>query len=367
MPPTLRRLLAVAAVLVVATAGTTLPAAAASGVPGAAGDDGDLASFGVAPAQADHADDRPYITMTAAAGSVLYENVALINMDDQPIDLDVYPADVVMADGGGLSLTPRDRPNAGAGAWIAVTGPTTVTVPAQTPDGGYGSVVIPFSVTIPADAEPGDHVGGVVAALRTTGRGANTPTIELEQRVAARVYVRVQGPVEPGLEVRDIRATHHRDGVLGAGSATVRYTLANTGNVRLAVDSSVTIAGPFGLAATSADGEPVAELLPGATAELSVEVPGVLPLVRDTVTVHATASAPAAGDDPGLREVTAEATLWVVPWLVLGLLLLLVALVVWRRRVRAVRRRQLAAEAVPSAEPGTPTEPASSAVPTPSR
>ena len=120
-----------AAVVLTATVLLTVPAAAAptpEPVPGASaesasGDEAapqDLVSFGISPAGADRPDDRPFLSMTAPAGAVVYEHVALINQDDVPVSLEVYGSDVVMAEGGGLSARAKADPSTDAGSWITV-------------------------------------------------------------------------------------------------------------------------------------------------------------------------------------------------------------------------------------------------------
>lgn len=303
-----------------------------------------LVSFGIAPSGPERPDDRPFLQVGAAPGSVIYEHVALINQGDEPIELHVYAGDVVNADSG-LAVTPRAEESAGAGAWVGFGGLEKVVVPAQTPESGYGYAVVPFTVTIPTNAEPGDHSAGIVASLITVGRGGeNAPSIELEQRVAARVYISVDGAAKPGLEVVGVDAEYAQGALVGRGSVEVSYTIRNTGNVRMAVEPAVEVAGPFGLLAESADGERVDELLPGSEVRQTVTVEGVWPLVREDVTVSAVAMAAPGGAEPGLGTVTATAVVWAIPWVVLMLLLLLVGLVtVWlRRRHRRPKGRRVA-------------------------
>ncbi|WP_024287403.1 hypothetical protein [Cellulomonas sp. KRMCY2] len=299
----------------------------------------DLVSFGISPAGVDRPDNRPYLSMAVPTGAVVYEHAALINQDDAPVSLDVYGTDVIMADGGGLSARAAAEVSSDAGSWISIVGPTTLEVPAQTPDTGFGYVVVPFTVTIPADAEPGDHIGGVVASLVGVGAGGeNAPSIQLEQRVVARVYIRVQGELDPRLEVSDVVATWLPGAAFGAGSMSVDYTLRNTGNVRMAVEPQVEVTGPFGLLSSSADGARVDELMPGGETRITTVVQDVWPLLRETVTVHATAVAGTGGEDPGVGTVSAAVQTWALPWVILGVLLLVLAALV--RRVLRARRRQ---------------------------
>jgi hypothetical protein len=323
---------------------TPTPSASSDGqTPTATADPQDLASFGIAPAGAERADDRPFLAMSAAAGSVIYDHVAIINQDDQPIDLNVYAGDVIMAEGGGLSVRARADKNTDAGSWITVDGPGTIAVPAQTAEHGYGFTIVPIAIAIPANAQPGDHIGGLVASLVTSGQGTNTPTIELEQRVAARIYIRVAGDLAPGLTVTKVKASWAPASLLGKGAVTVTYTLRNTGNMRMAIDPAVTVAGPFGLLPRSAPGDRVDELLPGGETTQTATVEGVWALVRHNVTIDARVVAPTGGEDPGLGTVSASTVMWAIPWLALGVLLLLVALIVYAQLRRRRRRRRDAA------------------------
>lgn len=307
----------------------------------------DLVSFGISPGRADRPDDRPYLSMEAPAGAVVYEHVALINQDDQPLTLDVYGTDVVMAEGGGITARARADASTDAGAWLTVDGPTSVEVPPQTVDTGFGFAIVPFRVTIPANAEPGDHVAGLVASLVSKGVGGeNSPGIDFEQRVVARVYVRVAGALDPHLEISDVTAAFVPGPLLSAGSVSVSYTLGNTGNVRMAVAPEVALAGPFGLLGAGSKGDRVDELMPGGSVEQTTTVSGVWPLVRETVTVSATALAATNGTDPGIGTVSTTVSVQAVPWaalVILVTLLLGLALLEVRRRRRAARRARRAA------------------------
>lgn len=316
---------------------TPAAAAAAADGDGGAAEEQDLISFGIAPADADGADNRSFIELTAPAGSIIYDHVALLNQDDAPIDLNVYGADIVPGASGGAEVRARAEDDVDAGSWITIEGPETVSVAEQTAEHGYGYTVVPIAIAIPANAQPGDHIGAVVASVNARGQGGDgSPGIDLEQRVAMRVNVRVAGELEPGLTVTDVTATFAAGSLVAAGSAEVTYTVTNTGNVRMAVEPSVEVAGPLGLLARTAAGERVDELLPGGTATLTTTVPDVWPLIREDVTVAATGVAPPGGADPGVGTVTATTQIWAIPWALIAVLVLLTTVAVlyirWRRR-----------------------------------
>lgn len=310
---------------------------AASAAPTPGGGDGDLASFGLAPSSETGPDGRSFLGMGVPPGSVVYDHVALVNQGAEPLDLLLYPADGLQVDGGGLGATARDEPVKDVGAWITLDTPKAVTVPAQTDD-GPGMVIVGVTIAVPAGAEPGDHFGGIAAALVTQGSGGvNAPSVEFEQRVVARVYVAVQGEARPGLEVRDLSATWSAGTWWSPGRVEVTYTLTNTGNSRVSVAPAVRVAGPWGLLARTAAGQTIDELLPGSSVQQSVTVPRVWPLVREVVTVSAVAGAPVAGQVPGIPPAVASTVVWAIPWLVvvaLLLILLLVVAITFRRRWR---------------------------------
>jgi len=327
-----------------------------------------LATFGLTSASGGRPDNRSFLAIAAPPGSVIYDSVAVVNQSDTPLDLALYSADAQNSPDGTIGLPDRTVKPAGAGAWITV-GASTVTVPPQSTQ-GIGYTVVPITVTIPADAEPGDHVAGVVTSLTSQGTAAGkdqSATINLEQRVGLRVYVTVSGPATPGLVITNVKAAYHPAKVLGlagAGSASITYTLTNTGNTRLSVLPTSAASGPFGLGKVSATGKQIDELLPKASVTQTVELSAVWPLVADTVRITAAATTPVAGNAPGLTAPTANAVMWAVPWAYLALLVLIVAGRWWlrHRRQRSAAGRHGRRSHARLAGPDTPLtrEPAAS-------
>ncbi|WP_421742193.1 hypothetical protein [Cellulomonas sp.] len=313
------------------------PAAGASAEPG-------LVTFGIAPSGIDRPDDRPFLQYTVGPGTVFHDNVAVINLDDAPLALDVYAGDVGTGRGGGLVVPGRAAAPTGPGAWVSMTA-SQVDVPPQSTATGVGFTVVPFTVSVPRDAEPGDHVGAIIVALTAKGEAsADLPAVDLEQRVAARLYITVDGDLAPGLVITQLGATYDAGSLVGAGSVTASYTVANTGNVRMAVEPRVRVSGPFGLLARTAVAPRIDELLPGSKVGQTVSVEGVWPLVRLSTTASATGLAPAAasGADPGVGTVSSAVGLWTIPWLLLAILAAAAVGIAWRT-LRRVRRRSPAA------------------------
>jgi hypothetical protein len=346
--PLVRRPALVAALLVAALAGLLTPGLAAAAP---RTEEPALVTFGVGPAGATRADGRALFRYTVPAGGVLRDHVAVVNLSPEPLTLLVYPSDAVTSGSGGLEIRERAVRNARVGAWITLgdavqTGrldPTArstvqVTVPPQRPGRGPGQVLLPMRIAVPADVSPGDHVGGIAVALVAKGSGAGAQTIDLEQRVVSRIYLDVPGRRAPGLDVDILRTDYVGGAGLGLrGMLDVTYRVRNTGNVRLGATTSLTAAGPFGLGGWDASGQRVDELLPRSEVVLVTRVPGVWPTILGTVRVTAKAVAAPASDAPRLAPVSDSARYWAVTWQEIAALMVLLAVVLYRRWRRARR------------------------------
>ncbi len=339
------------AVLTVTLVLTSTLAAAAASPP--AVQDKPLVTFGIGPSSAQGSDDRPFLQYGVSPGAVVLDHVAVLNQSDVPLDLQVYAGDGVNTEGGGLDIRKRAERNSDLGAWVTAgdavrTGaldPTSrslnrVTVPPQSSTSGRGQVVVPIRIAVPADASPGDHIGGIAASLISRGDNAGAQNIEFEQRVVARVLLRVAGPLEPALSVKILDSKYVGGPGLGlSGSVRVTYRVTNTGNVRIGTSSRVQVDGIAGLTSSSGGGAVAAELVPQGSAVLTATVQDVAPSVLADVEVTADAVPPPGGDLPSAATASDSVRIWAVTWQQLALLLalLLFALWLWWRRHRRVQ------------------------------
>ncbi|MFD3994376.1 WxL protein peptidoglycan domain-containing protein [Streptomyces sp. NPDC058583] len=311
------------------------------------------AVFGVQPAGPKKPDQRPHFSYGVTGGAAMRDQIALWNYGSEPLTLAVYASDAVNTVDGGFDLLPAGRKPTDTGSWIKLA-KNKVTVPPK------GNVIVPFTFTVPRDVTPGDHTGGIVASLSGTGKDTEGNQVRLDQRVGARVYVRVAGAIKPELTVENVRAEYH--GTLNpfaAGSATVTYTVRNSGNVRLGARQAVRVNGVFGSSVIAKGVRDLGELLPGNALTVTAEADGVTPLLRASAVVSVQPVATRDGVDPRLPSLTHSVPLWTMPWTALALLLLLVAVVLWRwRRRRADRGRRGAAGAGTDPSPkNTPENP----------
>ncbi|MFK0158127.1 hypothetical protein ACIQVK_39425 [Streptomyces sp. NPDC090493] len=324
---TARRL---AALLLAVCALAGLPAAAwaaASSTPAASHG---RTTFGIQPSGAKKPDRRPNLSYSVTPGAALRDHVAVWNYGTRPLTLRLYGGDAFITTDGGFDVLAANRKSTAVGSWVRL-GKGRVTVP------GRSHVIVPFTLAVPRNVTPGDHAGGIVASLAATRTDAKGNKVEVDQRVGARIYLRVAGKLDARLSVDGPHTTYH--GTLnpfGTGTATVTYTVRNTGNVRLGARQTVRVSDLFGGDATVRKPRDIPELLPGSALTVTASARGVLPTVRDTATVSVD-PVPVRGDvpPPVHPRVTASAGFWAVPWPALGLILLVVAAVV----VFFVRRR----------------------------
>ncbi|MGW1770191.1 WxL protein peptidoglycan domain-containing protein [Streptomyces sp. NPDC002104] len=308
-----------------ARAVTTTTAAASA--PAAPAEDR-KSTFGVQPAGPKGPDARPHFSYGVTGGATTSDRIAIWNYGEEPLTLAVYASDAVNTLDGGFDLLPAGRAPKDAGSWIKLD-KDKVTVPPK------GNVVVPFTVTVPRDVPPGDHTGGIVASLAAGAQDGQGNKVRLDQRVGARVYVRAAGTLTPRLEVQQVAASYEGSAnPFAEGSATVTYTLRNTGNVRLGARQAVRVNGLFGTSVTAAGAKDLGDLLPGTALTITAKADGVAQVLRSSAVVSVQPVAARDGVDPKLPSLTRSVSLWTVPWALLALVLVITGggLWVWRRR-----------------------------------
>jgi hypothetical protein len=231
---------------------------------------------------------RPNFAYNLEPGQVIQDVVAISNLTDEPIDFEIYAKDAYNTPrDAAFALDADEETSTGVGTWI------TFGQPAGGPASEDGilrytlsprtRVDVPFQITVPEDAEPGDHAGGILAANASPLPGLDSEgvSIQLRHRVAARVYVRVDGPVTPALRVDQIGVDTSMPIVpwlTGKGDATLTYTITNVGNIRLEPLSATKVKGLFGRTLRSFPIRELPELLPGASVVITEEWSGLPPI-----------------------------------------------------------------------------------------
>ncbi|MFI1167604.1 WxL protein peptidoglycan domain-containing protein [Streptomyces sp. NPDC020801] len=269
---------------------------------------------------------RTYFTLDSRPGAIIKDRVTIANLSDRPMTFRVYGADAYNTPrDGGFALRGVDERQTDVGSWTKLTtGRVTVRAHSHTD--------LPFTLTIPAKATPGDHSGALVAldaAVEGTQKQGGL-TVGIQRAVGARIYLHVKGPVRPGLAVEDLRIDRHTPTVpfTGSSSATIHYSLVNRGNTRLQPRFELTATDLFGRTTLHIPSRNLAlTLMPGQHVELTEPWPDAPQFGRHSLTLHVTTAGGSAQD-------TAHATLTIIPWLTVTLLLVLAAAAITLRRVR---------------------------------
>ncbi|WP_371659907.1 WxL protein peptidoglycan domain-containing protein [Streptomyces sp. NBC_00280] len=281
--------------LLLAALGTSLLTSASA----RAADNGSWSVFPISSAVA----QRPYFYLSADPGTTVEDKVTVANKTDKPLTFRLYAADAYnTARDGGFAVRTLHEKQRGVGAW-ARPAKSRVTVPP------HKSVTVPFTLRVPEGAEPGDHVGALVALDERIDTGDGSLALGVQRAVGARVYLRVNGPAVSAITVEKVRISHHQPLVPGLGdsTATISYTLHNTGNVTLDPRVEVRAQGLFGRTLLARDLTKIpSELLPGQRVQLTEPWHGAPQLDWGDVTLTAYAK--------DTRE-SASVSFFALPWL----------------------------------------------------
>ena len=286
------------------------------------------ASWDVATIDGPYGAGRPNYDYAVEPGDRIDDRVLVTNTGDAPIDVRLYAADAFTTDAGQLDLRTSGHEPIGVGAWLALPATEVALEAGESAD-------VPFAITVPEDAR-GEYVGGIVT---TVPEASTDPGVE--HRAAVRVRLHVGGTFHPRMSVEDVRVDYSPV-LLGAGRATVTYTVRNTGDTVLSAEQSVALSGPFGLTPRSAnDVGNTPELLPGESWSTSVPIDDVAQVGALSVAVTAVPlyTDPAGSTGP-LDAVGSTGLGWAIPWIpLLVVLAVAVGAIVLVRRWRIRRSR----------------------------
>jgi len=314
--------------------------------------------FSLLPANATKPDGRLRFSYgNVTPGSVITDHVALINRGSEAA-YTLYGTD---ATGTTLKNTltflqsgqqPKD-----IGSWVHFQ-PSGAATLHEVLAANQG-LLLTFTIDVPGDATPGDHTGAVIAAFELPRLIRGGRAVYLYQRIAVPIELRVTGALNPGLRVESV-STSFNDPInpIGTGSATVSFSVVNTGNVRITGTDWLTVTGPFGKKVhLNLPKLPV--ILPGDSVRVSGTASGLYPLGPMTATATVVPAFPslllAAGEK--LPPVSQDsASLFAVPWALIVVILVLAGLgfgIRYYLRWRTRQQHEIVAEAVARARTDT--------------
>jgi dihydroorotate dehydrogenase (fumarate) len=332
--PVLRRLGALLTMVLLAAGSLALPASTAAA--------DDTVGIGIAPAGANgKADGRSRFTYKVDPGKTITDRVRVTNAGTTTLVVTVFAADAYNSENGDFSLRATIEKRSGASTWVKFDGKQQLKLTLKRGE----SRTIPFTVAVPSNATPGDHPAGVLAAATSGGQ------VKVDRRIANRMYVRVSGDLQPLLTISSFSGTYHSGLNPFDGSITVAATITNSGNVALEGSSTLSTTTWFGINVGQTVRVEQPEILPGNTATVSFEVPGVPQVGYGMVRMLVQGGISGDAPDPGpLPVIQRDAFVLAVPWLLVGLVVIGVGvflLIRWRRKRDELYAEQWAAEAAP--------------------
>lgn len=298
-------------------------------------------SWSIIPASATAPDHRTTFDYTnIKPGSTISDHVAVLNRSGQSVAFTVYATDATGTTSANvLTLLPPNARPAQVGAWAKFphnVAQLSVIIPADK------GVIEPFTINVPRDANPGDHVGAMIAQVTVARKTKSGTGINETSRIAVPILLRVIGPLHASIRVESVSVGYHGSfNPLNDGRATVTYTVQNTGNVLLSGTQAVSVSGLFGAAPVHLKSLPV--VLPGDAVKFT-ETTGYL-YGAGPLTAHVKLGPAAAPGEPQLAtplsQVIASAGTVAVPWSILLILVVVVGGIIGLVRWARYRQRQL--------------------------
>lgn len=318
------------------------------------------ATFGVGPLSLRQGDDRSYFSYQMGPGAVYSDKAVVVNYGVTSLKLTVFAADLGNSGDGGIAVGLQDDQPKDAGAWVQLGGRTlTASVPGRTAK-GPGRVLVPFTIRVPRNAAPGDHGAAIVAQLSTLGKNPKGQNVRLDQRVASRIYLRVNGVLHPQLTIDDLKVSYGQSmNPIGGSVATVSYTVHNSGNVRLSAQQAVSVTGMFGTKSKVVTPAGVQLLFPGGSQQVQVRVPGVFPAIFQKSHVTVTPSLFQDQKPMAVPTAVASASFTAIPLMLLLCILAVIVLVVLILLLRKRMKGRPQAKHGRNGGPKKPTGPSS--------
>lgn len=220
-----------------------------------------LGSFGIRPTQtsSDDPSDGAYFTYELEAGDSRTDEAFVINNAADPITLTLFSADGATAINGGTAFAAADEERNGVRAWLSLD-------TAELPLSPGESTTVPFTVHVPPDAEPGDHVAGLVLeAPPKVGESGGFGAAVIE-RVGVAVVVHVPGPAEKSLTLGEVCLNQE------TGSNYFQIPATNDGNLLTRATGTMRLGLPDGSDVFTRD-VVLDTVLPGDTTALRVDAP----------------------------------------------------------------------------------------------
>ena len=254
--------------------------------------------------------------------------VAIVsNRTNAPVTLLSYPVDALTTAQGGFAFSGQATVPTKLGAWVSMLKPS-IQIPANS------DLPVNFRVSVPEGTLPGEYAGGIVIQSppvignETTNTSGAVVRMDVVQRQAVRIYLKVAGEASQQLEVSPLSWNLHD------GAIAFTMTMRNTGNTILHPEAELMFSSMFGGDRPVQFSVP-ASLLPGANVEITAHLPKAAPF--DSATAIATVSSTA-----GLQKSSATVLYASLLMKIIGASGLLLLIFIGWQMLRIIRRARKA-------------------------
>ncbi len=205
------------------------------------------------------ADETSYFHVKLLPGKQTRRTAIVSNLSGQAEKVAIYPADGHNTPQGGFAVRKQTDPRVEIAAWTQLPVKELLLAPGT-------DRRVSFQIAVPIGTPPGDYSGGIVVQSqerqgKTSQVNKGTAVqINIVERVAARIYLRVPGTSRPAITLGALTSTDTENG------RTFQLVLTNKGNIRLQPRTTLRITG--WRTSTSLTFSAVDTLLPGQQAVL---------------------------------------------------------------------------------------------------
>lgn len=182
----------------------------------------------------------PTLEFTANAGETKNTSVKIYNEGASPIVVYTSAENFTAADENGTPSFKEQKDVTDLASWIATT-PGPISLPAG------GRLEVPVTIKVPATADPGSHTAAVFFANQP---GTPAPgTVAIQSKVGTLILLQVNGDIRAAAEIAEFKV----DGQKTRPHRPVDFLLrvANSGNVHLRPEGTITIRNMIGGTATT--------------------------------------------------------------------------------------------------------------------
>jgi hypothetical protein len=259
------------------------------------------------------------------------DSVKLINNSDQTAVVRLMAEDGLVTSDGSFALMPHDQPNRDMGLWIKLSA-TEVEIPPKS------EKLVPFTIAVPENADVGDHSAGIAMQEVEVVDDNVIPTtgIKVVTRIGVRMYETVPGEVKKSYGITQLNYQFGGTGVsnffkdlLDINKRTVFFIgIKNEGNVAINPLVTLDIKNIFGRTVGHLENQEVGVVFPRGENKDGTVIWNDMPLFG-----RYTAKATVNPQISGLEPKTQEIVIWVFPYKIGFVLILLFVFIVLARLI----------------------------------